>query len=131
MRSLTNNVKLFDAQDENATSTILLNTSSYRNTLISVFASTGSTGTIKVKGSNEDEPAFGSAVSATNKWDYVGIVNLNSHQEITGDTGVVYTGATGVEIFEVNVNAFKWITVELTGYSAGEFTVEACQTNNQ
>lgn len=131
MRSLTNNLTLFDAKAANGTSTVIIDAASYRNTLITVFAATGSTGTIKVKGSNEDEPAFGSAVSVTNKWDYVGIVNLNSHSEITGDTGVAYSDATGVDIFEVNINAFRWLTVELSEYSAGAFTVTSCQTNNQ
>ena len=38
MRSLTNNLTLFDAKAENGTSTVIIDAASYRNTLITVFA---------------------------------------------------------------------------------------------
>ncbi len=128
---MTKNRTLFTAKAANGTSAVLINTSSYRNTLFSIFAATSSTGTIKIKGSNEETPAFSSAASASNMWDYVAIVNLQTHTETAGDTGVAFAASTGVEIVEANINAYRWMTVELSGYSAGAFTVVACQSNNQ
>lgn len=81
--------------------------------------------TIKFQGSNQSDVNFSTAASATNRWDYVEIIDLQSGSAIDGDTGVALSGSDDNRIFEVNVNGLEWITVNLTAYSAGNLAVNA------
>lgn len=109
-----------------ATSTgATFNATPYRNIIISVSATSSPTATIKVLGSAETgEPAFGSAQTFTNVWDYIEIVDLQNGNTIDGDTGVSFTGSADTRLFEVNTNGLRWVTVNLTSYTAGTTTVK-------
>ena len=97
----------------------------YRHIVISVTA-IAATATLKCAGSIADaEPNFAAAVSATNEFDFVEMVDLqNQGTIIEGDTGVPFVGAvTESRLFEVNTNGLKWLTFDIDAISAGSLTV--------
>jgi hypothetical protein len=101
--------------------------------LVLSFAFTAFTGTVKISGSIEDTaPAFGSAQSATNMWDYVQSVDLQSGLAIDGDTGIAVAGASSdFRLVEVNTNGLAYITVTATAKTAGAVLVKAKVFDNQ
>lgn len=68
-------------------------------------------------------PAFGSAQSVTNMWDYVEVIDLESGSNIDGDTGVAVATADDYRMFEANINGLKYICARITARTAGEVTV--------
>lgn len=82
--------------------------------------------TVKVQGSISDtEPAWGSAQSPSNSWDYVQIKDLEDGSAIDGDTGFAPAGTDDNRLFEVNVNGLKWLNLIVTARSAGSVTAIA------
>lgn len=94
--------------------------------------------TIKFRGSIQDPEMsqgtnevpgvdFQSAISETNRWDYVRIYNITTGAYVDGSTGL--TGDTGdYFLVELNINALETVAVEVDGsanvtfrgYSTGE-----------
>lgn len=82
------------------------------------------TGTVKFQGSDQqDMPTFSSAQSASNKWDYVEVIDNEDGSAIDGDTGVSAAGAADHRNFTINVDAMRWFCANITSYSAGTFTI--------
>jgi hypothetical protein len=105
-----------------------------RNVILSIDTDGGgdAAGTAKIVGSmSEDCPNFAGAQLGSNQWDTVETINLADGNSVAGDTGFVVAGADDHVQYEVNVNALKWITVVISGYSAGEFTIKALLADNQ
>lgn len=99
------------------------NMQSFRNVEIEVVM-TGFTGTVKFAGSNADSaPAFGSAASLSNPWDFIKTVNQIDGTSVAGGTGLVGSATTSVTQLEANTNGFKWVAAIVSGYSAGSLTV--------
>lgn len=89
------------------------------------------TGTVKFVGSNSDAaPAFGSAASVTNPWDYIKCINQIDGSSVNGGTGVAGTTTTSTTQLEANTNAFKWVGCIVSGYSAGAVTVRMKGVSN-
>lgn len=79
-----------------------------------------STMTAKVQGSNQETmPDFNAAQSATNRWDYIEIKDLQDGAAIDGDTGVAQAGADDHRVFEINTNALRWVSVAITSWTQG------------
>jgi hypothetical protein len=88
--------------------------------------------TIKIQGSfSETAPTFSAGRSATNRWDYIQIKDLQNNAAIDGDTGVAFAGTDDVRMFEVNVNGLKWVSAEITAISAGTVNLQLSAFNNQ
>lgn len=82
--------------------------------------------TLKFQGSDsENAPDFNAAQSATNKWDYINVVDLQSSSTVTGDTGISPAGTDDHRKFELNVNGMRWITAVITSFTAGTVDVTA------
>lgn len=78
----------------------------------------GDTITVKIQGSSSvDAPTWGSAQSATNKWDYIQVVDQEDGATIDGDTGITISDADDVRKVVVNVDGLRWITVNVTAIS--------------
>ncbi len=69
-------------------------------------------------------PAFGSAASVTNMWDYIEVVDLEDGATINGDTGISVAGADDYRIVEMNTNGLEYLNARVTARSAGEVTVK-------
>lgn len=102
----------------------------FRNVEIEVDMA-GFTGTIKFVGSNSDAaPAFGSAASVTNPWDYIKCINQIDGASVNGGTGLSGTATTSTTQLEANTNAFKWVGCIISSYSAGAITVRMKGVSN-
>ena len=95
---------------------ITLDVKDYRHkclALSTLGVGAGDTVKFKVKGSNQEDVDFGSAKSATNRWDYIAVVDLQSGSTIAGDTGISVADANDVMLFAVNVDGLAKLTVEV------------------
>lgn len=124
MREYTDQVILLSAVAANGASTAC-NMQAFRNIELQI-AQVAFSGTLKFVGSNADAiPDFSSAASASNPWDYVQTVDQIDGSSIAGGTGIVSTTVTSVRNLEINSNAFKWVGVVVSSYTAGSVTVKA------
>jgi len=88
--------------------------------------------TVKLQGSiSEDCPDFSAAQSPTNQWDYIQMVDLQDGGLVDGDTGFAVATADDNRLFEVNVNALRWINCIISGWTAGEITVKVKLYDNR
>ncbi len=93
-----------------------------------VFTVTGAgttpTSTIKFFASdNEVPPDSTASQTASNAWDYVQVVDLQSGTAINGDTGISFAGTGDVRRFELNLNGARWCGAVITAISGGNVTV--------
>jgi hypothetical protein len=96
----------------------------FRHVMLTLATSGSANFTIKFQISNsKDAPNFAAARSATNRWEYVSIKDLQSTTGIDGDTGVAFAGTDDVRMFEVNTNGQRWISASITAYVAGAISL--------
>lgn len=106
----------------------------FRNAIFFVATDGGADAalTIKFQGSigkgistanREESPAFGSAQSVTNQWDYIEVIDLEDGSAIDGDTGISVAGADDYRMFEAQINGLDWLNVSVTARTEGEVTV--------
>ncbi len=82
--------------------------------------------TIKCVGSiSNDAPNPLNAQSASNAYDFIEMIDLQSGSDIDGDTGVSSAGTDDHRVFNVNVDGLKWVTFYITARSAGNASVGA------
>jgi hypothetical protein len=95
--------------------------------IISIAASgmgAGYTIVLKVQGSTSDtQPDFDSAVSSTNKWNYLAYTDIDTNTITAGATGITITNAAVVKTIKVNTEGFQWITMDVTSISDPENTL--------
>jgi len=106
----------------------------FRHAVLSVVSAGTATFTYKVVGSlgrlradastHTDAPNFGATQSATNPWDYVEIVNLETGDVIDGATGIAVAGTDINKNYEVNINGLKWLSLIPTAFTQGNITVK-------
>ena len=100
----------------------------YRNIMLSLATDGGGTAdlTVMVQGSiASEEPDFDASQAVDNQWDYIAVVDAESGSAIEGDLGISVSSADDYRLLEVNTNGLKWLTVNVTAYSAGEVTVKS------
>ena len=97
------------------------NSASWDNVLLTLSTAgigTGDSIIMKIQGSySETPPDFDAAQSATNRWDYILITDLENEIPVDGDDGVTFLTADDVRQFEIVTNGLKWITVNVTTIS--------------
>lgn len=98
----------------------------FRHCILSFSTSGNANLTLKIQGSIQDTaPTFSAAQSPTNQWDYIEVVDLQSGSAIDGDTGIALTGTDDHRLFEVNINALKWICATASPFTTGILYVKA------
>lgn len=75
--------------------------------------------TIKIQRSNQENVDFESAASATNRWDYVQTIDNEDGSTYDGDTGFAPSGIDDNKIFAINIDAAKWVCLDVTTWTAG------------
>lgn len=98
---------------------------------ITICIATASSGNLTVKcqgaigktAANFTEPAWGTARSKTNMWDYIAMYDYQDASKVDGDTGVAVTGTDDIRQFTVNVDGLHWLNFDLTAYTAGNVDV--------
>jgi len=120
----------------------ILNVLDWKNIILSVITSGSFNGTLKLAGSlgkpvvlatdkySEDTPNFGATISASNPYQYLQTINLDTAAAVNGATGVTSAGTDLNVQYEINVNAIKYFCPVLTAWSAGTVTVRALCTDN-
>lgn len=112
----------------------MIDVSDFRNAVISVATDGGADAnlTVKMCGSIEDTaPTVTSAQSVTNMYEFIQMIDLEDASSVDGDTGFAVAGADDYRMYELNINALKWLTARVTARSAGEVTVKIRLFNNQ
>lgn len=77
----------------------------------------------KAMGSGNDQhgdtPNFGAVQSATNNWTYLQLIQLSDNDSVDGSTGIV-TSATDINnVYQVNIDKMKYITMVLSSWTQG------------
>jgi hypothetical protein len=112
-------IKILNAAGANGIGTPIL-VVDFRHLILSLNTSGNASATIRIQGSvQRQRPAFGSAQSRTNPWDYLRITDLEDMSSIDGDTGIVLTGTDDHRQFEVETNGIVWLCPVISGFSAG------------
>lgn len=104
------------------------NTSGYEFIKIIILATGTATGVIKILATdlNADDVDFTAPISATNEYELVALKDLLAGTVKAGGTGIVFAAAAAVVVrrIEINDNFARNIAIDLSGYSAGKFTVK-------
>lgn len=114
--------------------------SDFRNVILQVGTTGTATTTLKVAGSlgkpypssdtgpRYDVPDMSATVTPTNPYGFIQIIDLDTGAALNGATGIVVTGTDINKIYEVNINAIKYLTVYPITWSAGAITVKLIMT---
>lgn len=104
----------------------------FKHAVFAVDSASSANMTIKFQGSVSDTaPAFASAQSATNQWETIEVIDLQSGTPIDGDTGIALSGTDDHRMLEANINGLKWINVIVSSFVAGTMTVKVRTFTNQ
>lgn len=120
----------------NATTTntvVRANTKNLDCITLAVGTAAATDGTLKIRHSVDPGADITAAKSATNLWDYIHSYNLNAPGSgVDGSTGYTLGASANVNI-RVNFDFMSQIAVEITGQSAGAYTVKLAglTTNGQ
>lgn len=83
-----------------------------------------------VASKQETAPDFNSAVTTTNRWQYVQAIDLNSGAPKDGTTGYTFSGVESKQ-FELNLNAEFWVGLYLVSGSTGSIDSNVMLTDNK
>lgn len=112
----------------------VIDVSDFRHCILSVTTANSANATIQFQGSiqdnYDDSLDFGSAQAVGNAWDYIEVYDLEDGSAIDGDTGISPAGTDDYRLFEVNINALRFLTANVTAHSAGNITVKALVFTN-
>lgn len=117
-------IKIFDAAAATTTDGLAQLVENFRHISLTLATSGSANFTIKFQISNSNTaPDFSAARSATNRWEYVQVKDLQSNAAIDGDTGVAFAGTDDVRMFEVNTNGQRWVCATITAWAAGAISL--------
>ena len=91
----------------------------HKHLVISINTANSANLTMKFQGTIQSNVNFNVAQSATNRWNYVQAIDLNSGTAIGGDTGIALTGTDDNRLLEINTNGLKAICLEVPTWTAG------------
>ena len=114
----------------------------YRNIVLQIGTSGTATLNLKVAGSlgklastdssspRYDFTNFGATITPANSYTYLQSINLDTANAVNGATGLAATGTDLNTMYEVNVNAMKYLTVFPSTWTQGAITVKALLVTN-
>ena len=103
----------------------------YRHKKIMLNFVTTPTMTVKFQSSDQlDSVDCSLAQSATNRWDYVEVVDSQNGASVDGDTGVACAGTADNRTFVLNEDASQWISASVTSWSAGTLGIKVSAYND-
>lgn len=103
----------------------------YQHVNIALNFVTTPTMTVKFQGTDQMESADMSlAQSATNRWDYIDVIDNEDGASIDGDTGVACTGTADNRLFTANIDGKQYISADVTSWTAGTVGIVVTAYNN-
>jgi len=96
-----------------------------RHVELSLYTAGSANFNAKVQLSKQSDVDFNVAASATNRWDYSQIIDIEDATPYNGDAGITFSGTDDNLDFEVNVNAGTWMTVIVSSWVAGTLMAKA------
>jgi hypothetical protein len=82
-------------------------------------------------GTHGDTPNFGATQTPSNPYTFVQIINLATAAAVDGATGITTAGTDLNNLYEVNINSLKYLTVVPTAWTAGTITIKAQVYSNE
>lgn len=123
--------QLFNAKAADGVSEIIP-TAGFTHITLILFAATTPTLDVLLRGSAmETKPDLTAAAAADNIWSYISMQDQGSLADIIGSTGHQYAGTAGAALLRANVDALKWIALEIDNRSAGALTAYVVLTNEK
>lgn len=120
---------LFKTQAANGVS-IPVDARDFKTAQLTVVGSGGAAFDVKVRASLQKEPPdFTKAASASNRWQYVQYVDLETGSFYT-DLAPYTFASNVVKQFELNTNGIAWFALEISGYATGSIEADATVTSN-
>lgn len=115
------NVTILNAQQATGPGPAI-NVTDYKNITITMSVAgqgAGDSIVVKLKGSNSGEtaPAFGSAATAANPWDFIQLVELENGSVWDGATGITFSNQNETRKFQINAQALNWVTLDVITYT--------------
>ena len=113
----------------------------FLNVVLQVDTTGSFNGTFKIAGSlgkkksdataiSGDTPNFSATQTPSNPYSLVQIINLATAAAVDGATGVTSAGTDLHNLYEVNVNGLKYLSIIPTAWTAGAISVKAmCYSN--
>ena len=121
---------IFDAQGATGQGNVIL-CDDATHAIVSIDSDNSANLTLKFAGSIADPaPDFTAAQSPTNSFDYLQAKDLEDGSSIDGDTGFAVSGTDDNRLWEININAVRYLTGVVTARSAGDVTVKVRIYNN-
>lgn len=71
-----------------------------------------------------DYPNMGATIAPSNPYSFVQCINLDDGSTVNGSTGVVVAGTDINKMYEVNINALKYLTLIPVTWSAGKISAK-------
>lgn len=110
---------------------VALDVSNYKAIALQLRTKNNAAATIKFAVSMSlNKPDFSIPPSYVNPYDFVDLAWLNNNNSVPGATGIVLTGTDLIRIYEVNTDYIKWLCPIVSGYAAGDITVETDAVND-
>jgi hypothetical protein len=120
MRQFAEAITLLSAQAATGAATPFL-VDDFTHLILALDTTDSAALTAKIKGSiQQTAPDFTASQSPTNQWDTIQIKDLQDGSTVNGDTGFAPAGSDDHRLFEINVNALRWVTVHVTAFTAGK-----------
>ena len=76
-----------------------------------------------VGSASNSAPAFASARSVSNNFEYIDVIDLQDGASIDGDTGITFAGEDFRNL-EINVGGLHWINAVISSYASGALTLK-------
>ena len=80
---------------------------------------------------SEDAPDFNAAISTTNLYEFIDIIDLEDNASIDGDTGLASAGATFNGLYQANVDGLKWFAMIFKIGTAGSVNMDVRLFTNE
>lgn len=77
-----------------------------------------------------NEPNFGATIAKANPYSGIQIVDLDTGSAINGVTGIAVAGTDFNKLYEINVNALKFLTLIPSAWTQGAITAKILLTDN-
>lgn len=100
----------------------VINCEDFRHATLSWHTADSANFTTKVQGSRQEDVDFEVAQSATNRWDYIQVINNEDGSTVDGDTGISPTVAGTDDNFElvINTDGLKRLCLDVPTWTAGK-----------